>query len=101
MERSDIANAIRRCKGGELCRDTGCPYAIGSDDDVWWSGECIGKLYDDILTIMTPVDVEIDGGNSIYFELCSECRTIVGSSKDKFCRQCGRPLNWDTVRLQK
>lgn len=92
MDRSDIANAIRRCNGGELCRDTGCPYAIGSDDDVWWSGECIEKLYDDILTIMEPVEVEIEGGCSSYWEVCGECHVQVGSY-DKFCRMCGRPLN--------
>jgi hypothetical protein len=41
-----------------------------------------------------PVEPELDGGGSSWFYLCSECRTVLSSQRDKFCRECGRRIKW-------
>ena len=38
---------------------------------------------------LTPVPVEMEGGGSIWFEVCGECNASLNSWW-KFCPECGR-----------
>ena len=43
---------------------------------------------------LKPAEIEIEGGGTTWWHVCSECRTNVDTG-DKFCRNCGRPLTWE------
>lgn len=40
------------------------------------------------------VEAELEGGGSTWWYVCSECHTTI-DSMDRFCRQCGRRIEWD------
>lgn len=41
------------------------------------------------------VEAELEGGGSTWWYVCGECHTTI-DSRDRFCRQCGRRIKWDT-----
>ena len=43
--------------------------------------------------ISDPVHPEIEGGGSSWWYVCSECRNQIRQS-DRFCRECGRRIQW-------
>ena len=43
---------------------------------------------------MEPVKTELEIEGISWFWVCEECRAMV-HQKDRYCRVCGRPLQWD------
>ena len=40
-----------------------------------------------------PVEPEIEGGGYSWFYVCGECHGSI-NSYDKYCRHCGREIDW-------
>lgn len=60
--------------------------------------EILGMKRNDFERIMVlsrhhlkPVTQEVEGGGSSWWYVCSECHSQI-DSKDRYCRQCGRPI---------
>lgn len=47
-----------------------------------------------------PVPVELEGGGWSWWYVCGECHTAI-NARDRFCQECGRPLDWSGVTLRK
>lgn len=45
------------------------------------------------LTEEETVRPELEGGGNSWWYVCGECHTMI-DSRDRFCRQCGRGLEW-------
>lgn len=41
-----------------------------------------------------PVKAETEGGGSSWWQVGGECHTMI-DTKDKFCRECGRKIDWE------
>ena len=46
-----------------------------------------------------PVEAEMEGGGSTWWYVCGECHTSI-DTRDKFCRECGRRINWGTMKAK-
>ena len=55
--------------------------------------ETFRRMAEEIVRL-EPVKPEIEGGGTSWFFVCGECHTSI-NPKDRFCRGCGRPLEWD------
>ena len=40
-----------------------------------------------------PVEPEIEGGNTTYWYVCSECHGQI-DTRDQYCRHCGGKVKW-------
>ena len=43
---------------------------------------------------LTPVESEIEGGNSTYWYVCGDCHGLI-HYKNLYCPNCGRPIKWE------
>ena len=46
-----------------------------------------------------PVEAELEGGGHTWWYVCGECHTAI-DPRDKFCRECGRRINWGTMKAK-
>ena len=79
------------------CSD--CPY-FNPDVTV---NECREPLQNDVIELLMqrvkrkPVQAGLEGGGTTWWYVCEDCHTAI-NYKDNFCRECGRPLDWDGMR---
>ena len=55
--------------------------------------ETFRTMAEEILRL-EPAEPEIEGGENSWYWVCGECRGAI-HQMDRFCRGCGRPLQWD------
>jgi len=52
-----------------------------------------GRTYtiQEMMDRLVPKQKELEGGGSVWWYICPECRGVVGAG-DNFCRYCGQAL---------
>ena len=55
---------------------------------------CLELADAELITCAEPVETELEGGGSSWWDVCSECHGQVGSY-DQYCRHCGRRFKND------
>ena len=83
----EIKKALALCPGDSLeCEQDGCPY--------WDIRLCVPELHIDALELLKdqePVEPELEGGGSSWWNVCGECHGAIDVS-DNFCKHCGRRI---------
>lgn len=70
------------------------------DKDIDLSFKCYqcSDMLKEVAERITPAEAEIEGGGSSWFYVCGECHGAI-NPKDKYCRHCGRPVEWTEEKL--
>ena len=56
--------------------------------------KCLELAEAEDILLSAPTHEELEGGGHSWWYVCGECHSTLDSS-DRFCRQCGRKVNWD------
>ena len=72
--------------------------AFALENDLYFFNEkhmkSIAEWTEEAIEQMKPVQAEYEGDSkSTWWYVCGECHTAI-DSRDRFCRQCGRPIQW-------
>ena len=83
-------------KAWEIFRDSN-PYEICSGREFRAIREpeyCMGQMIEDTIALLKeldPVEPELEGGGSTWWNVCGECHGAIDIS-DYFCKHCGRRI---------
>ena len=104
MDREKVIKGMEMCISPDECSPDECPYYIRPNNE---SGLCWDRLMTDALALLKeqeavkPVLDEQTG----RIWLCGKCGAYVGfedndphdpNEFDKYCRDCGRPVLWES-----
>jgi len=69
-------------------------FQIGQEVSVYFRDTmCVKGICEEYSKII-PKDVELEGGNSIYYYVCPECHSML-AWKDARCKICKQAVKWD------
>ena len=93
-----VIKGLECCGAKPLPKCEACPYAYAEE------GTCftMDKMHGEALALLKaqePVKPEIGGNTNgtigtTWFYICGACNRAIDHS-DKFCRHCGREVQWD------
>ncbi|MBQ1792887.1 MAG: hypothetical protein II008_22155 [Oscillospiraceae bacterium] len=72
------------------------------EDIAQWADDALALLkeHKDLENLQQdPVEAELEGGGHTWWYVCGECHTAI-DTRDKFCRECGRRINWGTMKAK-
>lgn len=94
IEREKVINGLKCCLPSHDPDCDLCPY-----DSI--DLRCRVKLYNDIMALLKAqkpvkpkIGGDVDGASKSWWYTCGTCNEQVGNG-DKFCRWCGRMVEWE------